>query len=39
MFNQVELLWSDVRQVGWEPHVRYHWQLVHRPEHGLIRLV
>ncbi|CAB3985904.1 thrombospondin-3 isoform X2 [Paramuricea clavata] len=36
--NEIELLWSDIRQAGWEAHVRYHWQLMHRPQHGLIRL-
>ena len=39
LFNQIELLWSDIRQAGWEAHVRYHWQLMHRPQHGLIRSV
>ena len=36
--NEIKLLWSDIRQAGWETGVRYHWQLIHRPEHGLIRL-
>ncbi|XP_028411213.1 cartilage oligomeric matrix protein-like [Dendronephthya gigantea] len=36
--NEVELLWSDIKQVGWESNVKYHWRLIHRPQQGVIRL-
>ena len=39
LLKQIKLLWSDIRQAGWEAGVRYHWQLIHRPEHALIRSV
>jgi len=36
--SQQQLIWSDDKKRGWEELVPYHWKLIHRPNHGVIRL-